>query len=235
MIIQTAIDIEKIIIEEFQIKQKNIDISKLYFVRRNFVEKKVLYNKNNKSSPKDNDIKKIIKNNAINDFTISMHIFDLLHNCKNHTDLDILNDYLAWHYQNHLDRFCYLFSVPLKTDPLKMFDFEKIGNKIQSKIKTKRDGFKFIKSFDKNYAIMHAHYCILCHKTKKDSCRFGLKNLSGCPLDQKISIINFLYKNGHKIAALYVMLIDNPIPLLTGHRICNDCEKSCIFQKTNPS
>src|SRR5206468_1002884 len=27
---------------------------------------------------------------------------------------------------------------------------------------------------------------------------------------------------------------DNPMVAATGHRICNDCEKACIFQKQDP-
>ena len=31
--------------------------------------------------------------------------------------------------------------------------------------------------------------------------------------------------------ALAVAMIDNPFVASTGHRICNDCMKSCIYQK----
>nr|MDQ5838394.1 FAD-dependent oxidoreductase [Acidobacteriota bacterium] len=36
------------------------------------------------------------------------------------------------------------------------------------------------------------------------------------------------------LAALAVVMIDNPMCPGTGHRICNDCMKSCIFQKQEP-
>jgi NADPH-dependent glutamate synthase beta subunit-like oxidoreductase len=55
--------------------------------------------------------------------------------------------------------------------------------------------------------------------------------LSGCPLGQKISEMNYLYSRGHVIAALAVTMIDNPLVAATGDRVCNDCIKSCIFQK----
>lgn len=77
-------------------------------------------------------------------------------------------------------------------------------------------------------------YCIKCHKTEKDSCSKGLKELTGCPLDQKISEMNFLKEIGHNIAALAVITLDNPMVCLTGHRICNDCRAACIFQKQDP-
>lgn len=96
--------------------------------------------------------------------------------------------------------------------------------------------------FEKKDGSMEASYCIYCHNQEKDSCRTGMENktnplknnLNGCPLDQKISEMNYLYREGHPIAALAVTMIDNPLVAATGHRVCNDCMKSCIFQKQEP-
>src|SRR5256886_1340733 len=41
-------------------------------------------------------------------------------------------------------------------------------------------------------------------------------------------------KAGDAIGALALFAIDNPMCPGTGHRICNDCIKSCIFQKQEP-
>ena len=94
-----------------------------------------------------------------------------------------------------------------------------------------------------------AHACLYCHKRSKDTCRTGFppqnpdaspphnplgNALKGCPLQQKISEMNALYAEGHTLAAGIVMLLDNPLAVLTGHRICNDCMKACIFQKQEP-
>ncbi|HUR82092.1 MAG TPA: FAD-dependent oxidoreductase [Thermoanaerobaculia bacterium] len=92
-----------------------------------------------------------------------------------------------------------------------------------------------------------AHYCIYCHERKKDSCSKGflLPNntykpnplgmaLEGCPLDEKIGEMNFLRADGDAIGALALVMIDNPMCPGTGHRICNDCMRSCIFQKQDP-
>ena len=46
--------------------------------------------------------------------------------------------------------------------------------------------------------------------------------------------MNALRKDGDSIAALAIVMIDNPMCPGTGHRICNDCMKSCIFQKQDP-
>ncbi|MEP7234363.1 MAG: FAD-dependent oxidoreductase, partial [Ignavibacteriota bacterium] len=90
-------------------------------------------------------------------------------------------------------------------------------------------------------------YCIFCHDRSKDSCSKGLhekdgsvkKNpigikLDGCPLDEKISEMHLLLSAGDAISALALIMLDNPMCPGTGHRICNDCMKSCIYQKQTP-
>jgi NADPH-dependent glutamate synthase beta subunit-like oxidoreductase/NAD(P)H-flavin reductase len=91
------------------------------------------------------------------------------------------------------------------------------------------------------------NYCIYCHERDKDSCSKGLHEkdgttkrnplgivLDGCPLDEKISEMHVMQALGDSIAALALVIIDNPMCPGTGHRICNDCMKSCIFQKQEP-
>ena len=58
--------------------------------------------------------------------------------------------------------------------------------------------------------------------------------LEGCPLDEKIGEMNLLRAGGDSIAALAMAMIDNPMCPGTGHRICNDCMRACIFQKQDP-
>lgn len=81
--------------------------------------------------------------------------------------------------------------------------------------------------------VAHVKYCIYCHKQAKDYCRTGnpVANKEGCPLGQKISEMNWLLKEGGLLAPLACMMLDNPLCILTGERICNDCKKACIFQK----
>src|SRR5438477_10838117 len=43
-----------------------------------------------------------------------------------------------------------------------------------------------------------------------------------------------LKAGGVPLGALATIVVDNPIVAATGHRICNDCMKSCIYQKTEP-
>ena len=92
-----------------------------------------------------------------------------------------------------------------------------------------------------------ANYCIWCHNQQKDSCRSGLHDkdgsfrktvfgvtLAGCPLDEKISEMNLAKARGNSIGALAIVAVDNPLCAATGHRICNDCMKSCIYQRQDP-
>ncbi|HEY3254338.1 MAG TPA: FAD-dependent oxidoreductase, partial [Polyangiaceae bacterium] len=92
-----------------------------------------------------------------------------------------------------------------------------------------------------------ADYCVYCHEREKDSCSKGMRDkqltlkrnplnveLAGCPLCEKIGEMHVLRKAGDSIAALAMIVIDNPMVPGTGHRICNDCMKGCIFQKQEP-
>jgi NADPH-dependent glutamate synthase beta subunit-like oxidoreductase/NAD(P)H-flavin reductase len=112
----------------------------------------------------------------------------------------------------------------------------------------RRDGFKLTdRRFTPREVLDQARYCVLCHDRDKDSCSKGLKEktgavkknplgirLDGCPLDEKISEAHFLARQGDPLGALAVIAVDNPMCPGTGHRICNDCMKGCIFQKQEP-
>ncbi|MDB5863138.1 MAG: hypothetical protein JWO70_944 [Betaproteobacteria bacterium] len=118
----------------------------------------------------------------------------------------------------------------------------------------RRDGFKLTDhGTDLTGALDQAHYCIWCHEQGKDSCSKGLLEkgatgrgeasfkksvfgvtLAGCPLDEKISEFHKTKTQGHAIGALAIITIDNPMCAATGHRICNDCMKACIYQKQEP-
>lgn len=99
-----------------------------------------------------------------------------------------------------------------------------------------REGFKLTdQGCELNFAIDQANYCIHCHNQSKDSCSKGFsQDLNGCPLDEKISEMNYLKSRANIIGSLAVAIIDNPMLAATGHRICNDCMKACIYQKQQP-
>ena len=111
-----------------------------------------------------------------------------------------------------------------------------------------REGFKLTdQGMDVTAALDQAHYCIKCHNQAKDSCSTGLREktgefrksifgvtLAGCPLSEKISEMNVVRQRGNAVGALAIVIVDNPMAAATGHRICNDCMKSCVFQKQEP-
>ncbi|NOJ83064.1 FAD-dependent oxidoreductase [Myxococcus xanthus] len=116
-----------------------------------------------------------------------------------------------------------------------------------------RDGFKLTDRRGTSRDVMNeVDYCVLCHERQKDSCTKGFpakdpvaeghhykKNplgipLNGCPLDERISEAHLLKREGNSVAALAMVTLDNPMCPGTGHRICNDCMKACIFQKQEP-
>src|SRR3954467_4455980 len=98
-------------------------------------------------------------------------------------------------------------------------------------------------------AMDEGNYCIWGHEQGKGSCSKGLKEkapsesfkktvlgvqLAGCPLEEKISEFQMVKARGEPLAALAMIAVDNPLSAGTGHRICNDCMKSCIYQKQTP-
>ncbi len=148
-----------------------------------------------------------------------------------------------------------LFKVPHKLDfehlvPIETEVVDGVTKmKLPRPLLRHREGFSLTdQGFDLVRALDQTHYCIFCHHQGKDSCSRGLKDrktgafqkslfgvtLAGCPLEQKISEMNQLKSEGFSIGALAIAAIDNPLLAATGHRICNDCMKACIYQKQEP-
>ncbi len=46
--------------------------------------------------------------------------------------------------------------------------------------------------------------------------------------------MNLTKTRGFVVGAIAIATVDNPMCAGTGHRICNDCMKSCIYQKQEP-
>ena len=128
-----------------------------------------------------------------------------------------------------------------------MPDFQNVIRGSEDELR-RRDGFKL--TDDRGTmrdALFEIDYCLICHERGKDSCSTGLHeadgtlkrnplgiSTEGCPLDERISEMHMVKKQGDSIGALALVAIDNPMCAGTGHRICNDCMKGCIFQKQDP-
>jgi NADPH-dependent glutamate synthase beta subunit-like oxidoreductase/NAD(P)H-flavin reductase len=174
----------------------------------------------------------------------------------NTAKLDTAMKYAAWAVHTTEGRARHakgvLFKIPRKLDferlvPVQTTDDEPTATHRLSHLR-RRNGFALTDSgTDLIGALDQANYCIWCHGQEKDSCSHGLRNkagefkdtvfgvqLAGCPLEERISEFQKLKADGIAIGALAMICIDNPMVAATGHRICNDCMKSCIYQKQDP-
>ena len=148
-----------------------------------------------------------------------------------------------------------LFKVPHRIDPMHLVPVETVTLDGVTMMRLPRHHWRHREGFgltdqgmDLNGALDQANYCIWCHNQGKDSCSSGLKDrktgafqaspfgvsLAGCPLEEKISEMNLVKTRGNTVGALAIVTIDNPMAAGTGHRICNDCMKSCIYQRQEP-
>ncbi len=156
-----------------------------------------------------------------------------------------------------------LFRAPRKLDLLKLVPVTQVDVHGVPALRLadahplrRREGFALTDpGTDFEGGLAEAHYCIWCHEQGKDSCARGLPEkkpvdgsptdnpfrksvfgvtLAGCPLEERISEFHKLRAEGWAIGALAMICVDNPMAAATGHRICNDCMKSCIYQKQDP-
>ncbi|MGQ0523650.1 MAG: FAD-dependent oxidoreductase, partial [Betaproteobacteria bacterium] len=178
--------------------------------------------------------------------------------------LDLALRYAAWAAHSaagqHKHRGGVLFKAPRKLDPRRLVpvhaaqDNGFVHYSLGKEHLRRREGFKLTDpGTDLTGALDQAHYCIWCHEQGKDSCSKGLQEkgatgrgaesfkksafgvmLAGCPLEEKISEFHKAKTEGLPIGALAIIAVDNPLAAATGHRICNDCMKACIYQKQEP-
>ncbi|HEV2098469.1 MAG TPA: FAD-dependent oxidoreductase [Stellaceae bacterium] len=147
-----------------------------------------------------------------------------------------------------------LFKVPHRVDMQHLVPVETIERNGVTMLRLpedewrRREGFALTdRGTDLTGALDQANYCIWCHNQGKDSCSKGLREkdgafkksafgvtLAGCPLEEKISEMNLVKARGNSLGALAIIAVDNPICAATGHRICNDCMKACIYQRQEP-
>ena len=164
--------LEEFIVELFDIKLENSslkkqhdDLKKIYYVRREFVQRHVA-KKFHDSSSEINGIK------ILQDLQISFSDIDelekkLAEEILAKKNLEILEKYCAWAIycdeglKFHKDGA--LFTIPKKIDHQNLIKSFEIHH---------RDGFDLTDlGFSLNKAQGESHYCIFCHNQKKDSCK----------------------------------------------------------------
>jgi NADPH-dependent glutamate synthase beta subunit-like oxidoreductase/NAD(P)H-flavin reductase len=174
-------------------------------------------------------------------------------------ELDVALRYAAWATLTAAGRAMHaggtLFAVPARIDSAHLVEAEsrpRAGQPMfglaEERWRT-RDGFSLTdQGMRPEQALDQMNYCIWCHPQGKDSCSRGLAQrggeglqrsplgvvLAGCPLEEKISEMHALRAAGSALGAFAAIIVDNPMLAATGHRICNDCMKACIYQKQQP-
>ena len=173
--------------------------------------------------------------------------------------LDLARRYAGWAGLSRAGRARHaagvLFKAPHKIDPQHLVHTESATESGVAMLRQpdgklrRREGFALTDpGTDLAGALDQANYCIWCHEQGKDSCSKGLKDrktgeyqktvfgvrMAGCPLEEKISEMHVVKCAGNALGALAIITIDNPMVAATGHRICNDCMKACIYQKQEP-
>ena len=197
------------------------------------------------------------------ELAFARHVTHWLGDEANHgEDLAAALNYAGWSVHTHAGRERHregvLFTAPRKLDPYRLIpavEEHRDGYKsYRLGHLRRREGFELTDPGTNLVgALDEANYCIWCHEQGKDSCSQGLRDkpasgaklgafkksvfgvtLAGCPLEEKISEFHKLKVEGRAIGALAMIVVDNPMVAATGHRICNDCMKACIYQKQDP-
>ena len=196
----------------------------------------------------------------LTDRSFATHVAHWLNNEAQYArQLDTAAQYAAWATHSaegkKLWRDSVLFKIPHRLDMHRLVPVTTIVHDGVTMLHLSEDHHRHREGFgltdpgmDLVHALDHANYCIWCHNQGKDSCSHGIKDkkaggfastvfgvtLNGCPLEEKISEMNLVKARGNSIGAMAIAAIDNPMMAGTGHRICNDCMKACIYQKQDP-
>ena len=252
-LIEIAKILEIFLVELFLIHEKNNQLQQQYLqykkvceARKEFVQRHIgkKYSPQDLELIKNFDYQKTLQNLAINFSQIDEIEIALSDKIFAKKDLEIVEKYCVWALFSEVGQKFHksgtLFILPQKIA---------IKNLIAKIEKRQRDGFDLTDNGCSALRVSgETHYCIFCHNQKKDSCKTGFIDketqkikidelgikLQGCPLEEKISEMNLLKSGGFSLASLAMAIIDNPMIAGTGHRICNDCMKSCIYQKQEP-
>ena len=237
----------------------NKKVSSLFKCRKKFIQRQVRESDYNET--KVEYAKLQLKKSGVNlndEISIATNILKWLKN-KDDNLLNHAKVFIAWILYSREGRQKWknsiLFNLPRKLDFERLIKYsQNIHNLkyfVNDKLKNNQfvdDKLKNNQFFYNHQAIVDTSYCLHCHNNKKDSCSKGLIEkssgrtvdntlgikLNGCPLKQKISEMNFLKKEGVVIGAFATAIIDNPMLAATGDRICNECMRSCIYQKQKP-
>jgi len=247
-----------------ELQHAHSELAPLYTVKRNFVQRKALTSIKEADAQQFHgktlraDLESFM-GEKLTELSYARNVTKWLDDAEAHAHhLDLAAKYAAWaHYskpgrERHQSGI--LFKKPHKLEFEQLVPVETLTQDnaerfvFPEKMWRNREGFALTDSgTDRTGALDEANYCIHCHNQGKDSCSTGLREktgefkksvfgvtLNGCPLEEKISEFHSAMVKGMTLSALGIITIDNPLAAGTGHRICNDCMKACVFQKQEP-
>src|SRR3989442_2016824 len=239
--------------------EKHNELAPLYSVKRQFVQRRALHKVKDTAGVDADALEKQLFGGPFTELQFAKKLSEWLQNEGAHTaQLEAAERYAAWATTTsegrEKHRASVLFKAPRKLDYMRLIPVRSEAKngfpEHSSQHLRHRDGFKLTdRGTDLVGALDEANYCIWCHEQGKDSCSKGLREkppaegfrktvfgvaLEGCPLEQKISEFHMVKARGEPLAALGIIAVDNPMLAATGHRICNDCMKACIYQKQDP-
>ncbi|HVW84279.1 MAG TPA: FAD-dependent oxidoreductase [Bryobacteraceae bacterium] len=247
-----------------ELQERHHELAPLYSVKRRFVQRKALSGQTAEKALALDGIALAAELEAfieepLTERGYARHVARWLENEATHTEpLRVAAQYAIWAaltpegQKKHKDGV--LFKTPHKLDMYHLVHAEEVAANGLVQLQFGPDHWRTREGFQLTDpgtnligALDQTHYCIKCHNQGKDSCSHGLKEkdgsykssvfgvkLAGCPLDEKISEMNTVKEHGAPVGALACVTIDNPMTAGTGHRICNDCMKACIYQKQEP-
>lgn len=247
-----------------ELQHQHAELAPLYTVKRNFVQRKALTGikeadailLHGKALQAELET---YMGEPLTELAYARAVTKWLDDAAGHAHhLDVAAKYAAWaHYSKpgkEKHKSGILFKKPHKVEFENLVPVETLTENNASRFVfperqwRHREGFGLTDSgTDLTGALNEANYCIHCHNQGKDSCSTGLREktgefkkshfgvtLNGCPLEEKISEFQLSMTRGNTVGALGIITVDNPLAAGTGHRICNDCMKSCIYQKQEP-
>ncbi len=195
----------------------------------------------------------------LTELAYSRHVLTWLEAKAGHVEaLELAGKYAAWAHHTPEGRHAHvgwvLFDAPTTHDPMALIPLESIQVGGVDRLSLPAGDFRPREGFrltDPGATLLEAldemHYCIYCQHQGKDSCAHGLRDVKtdailtnahgremlGCPLEERISEMQESKAGGLVLAPLAMITVDNPMCAGTGHRICNDCMVSCVFQRGN--
>jgi len=239
--------------------EKHNELAPLYAVKRQFVQRRALHKVKDTAGVDADALEKQLFGGPFTELQFAKKVSEWLQNEAAHAEqLEAAARYAAWATTTSEGREKHragvLFKAPRKLDYMRLVPVQTGTARGFAEHHLEhlrhRHGFALTDSgTDLVGALDEANYCIWCHEQGKDSCSKGLKEkapaegfrktpfgvaLAGCPLEQKISEFHMVKARGEPLAALGIIAVDNPMLAATGHRICNDCMKACIYQKQEP-